>query len=69
MDQIYFEGLKIGLVVKNTKTSKNWMLTDFVISYSSVKKPSPDQHEVRLSNGMGKSIVVSVDKLRKNYTW
>jgi hypothetical protein len=56
-------------MVKNNKTSKNWIITDFVTSFSSISKQSPDEYKVRLANGMGKYLIVSVDDLRKNYTW
>jgi len=64
-----FVGLKVGLMVKNIKTSKNWMITEFVTSYSSVKKQSPDEFKVRLSNGTGRHQVISVEDLRKNFNW
>jgi hypothetical protein len=64
-----FAGLRVGLMVKNTKTSKNWIVTDFVSSYSSVKKSEPDIFEVRISNGAGKYQKISVDSLKKNYSW
>jgi hypothetical protein len=64
-----FEGLKIGTMVKNLKTSKNWIVTDFISSYSSVKKSEPDVFEVRISNGIGKSQKISIDSLKKNYEW
>ena len=64
-----FTGLKVGLMVKNNKTSKNWMITELITSYSSVSKQSPDEHKVRLSNGMGKYSIVSIDSLKKNYSW
>lgn len=63
-----FAGLTVGLMVKNNKTSKNWMITDLVTSYSSVKKQLPDQHKVRLSNG-AKHLLISVENLNKNYKW
>jgi hypothetical protein len=69
MDKIKFNGLQIGQVIKNNKTLKNWIVTEFITSYSSVKKSQPDQYKVRLSNGMGKFIVVPVDSLRKKYKW
>ncbi len=69
MDKIKFNGLKIGQVIKNNKTSKNWTVTEFITSYSSVKKSQPDQYKVRLSNGMGKFIVVSVESLMEKYKW
>ena len=69
MDKIKFSGLEIGQIIKNNKTLKNWIVTEFITSYSSVKKSQPDQYKVRLSNGMGKSLVVSVDSLRKKYQW
>jgi hypothetical protein len=64
-----FAGLRIGLMVKNNKTSKNWMITDFVTSYSSTKKQQPDEFKVRLYNGAGKHITISVESLNKNYKW
>jgi hypothetical protein len=64
-----FTGLKVGLMVKNNKTSKNWMITELITSYSSVSKQSPDEYKVRLSNGMGKYSIVSIDSLKKNYSW
>lgn len=67
--QTKFSELKVGLMVKNNKTSKNWIVTDFVTSFSSIKKQSPDEFKVRLSNGMDKTILVSVDVLKKNYSW
>jgi hypothetical protein len=69
MMQEQFSGLRVGLMVKNNKTSKNWIITDFVTSFSSIAKQSPDEYKVRLANGMGKYLIVSVDDLRKNYAW
>jgi hypothetical protein len=34
-----------------------------------VKKQIPDEFKVRLSNGSGKTLIVTVDNLNKNYTW
>ena len=67
--QTQFSDLKIGLMVKNNKTSKNWMITDFVTSFSSIKKQTPDVFKVRLSNGAGKTMLLTVDNLKKNYSW
>ena len=67
--QTQFSGLRVGLMVKNKKTSKNWMITDLSTSFSSVKKQIPDEFKVRLSNGSGKTLIVTVDNLNKNYTW
>jgi hypothetical protein len=67
--QTQFSGLRVGLMVKNKKTSKNWMITDLITSFSSVKKQIPDEFKVRLSNGSGKTLIVTVDNLNKNYTW
>jgi hypothetical protein len=64
-----FAGLKIGSMVQNKKTLKKWMITEFVTSYSSVKKQLPDEYKVRLSNGLGKNIIVTVDDLKKKYDW
>ena len=64
-----FSGLRVGLMVKNNKTSKNWIITDFVTSFSSIAKQTPDEFKVRLANGMGKYLIVSVSDLRKNYSW
>ena len=62
-----FAGLKIGQTVKNSKTSKNWIITDFISAFSSTKTKSPDEFKVRLSNGAGKTLLVSVEVLKKNY--
>jgi|694.fasta_scaffold05898_23 hypothetical protein len=64
-----FTGLELGLMVKNKKTLKNWMVTELITSYSSIAKQSPDEFKVRLSNGMGKYVIVPIDKLNKNYEW
>jgi hypothetical protein len=69
MMQGQFSGLRVGLMVKNNKTSKNWIITDFVTSFSSIAKQTPDEFKVRLANGMGKYLIVSVSDLRKNYSW
>jgi hypothetical protein len=69
MKQKEFSGLRVGLMVKNIKTSKQWIITDFVTSFSSITKQAPDEYKVRLANGMGKYLIVSVEDLRKNYTW
>ncbi len=62
-------GLKIGSIVKNKKTSKIWIVTDFVTSYSSVKKRTPDQFKIRLSNSMNKSILVDEKELNEKFDW
>ncbi len=62
-------GLKIGSLVKNKKTSKTWIVTDFVTSFSSVKKRTPDQFKIRLSNSMNKSILVDEKELQDKYNW
>ena len=46
MKQEQFSGLRVGLMVKNNKTSKNWIITDFVTSFSSITKQSPDEYKV-----------------------
>ena len=67
--QTQFLGLRVVLMVTNKKTSKNWMITDLITSFSSVKKQSADEFKVRLSNGAGKTLIISVENLNKNYTW
>jgi hypothetical protein len=69
MTKTNFEGLKVGLLLTNIKTSKVWIVTDLISEYSSVGKSSPDVFKVRLSNNAGKSQSVSVDSIRKNYKW
>jgi hypothetical protein len=69
MKQQEFSGLRVGLMVSNNKTSKKWIITDFVTSFSSISKQKPDEYKVRLANGMGKFLIVSVEDLRKNYNW
>jgi hypothetical protein len=69
MNAKQFTGLSVGLMVKSNKTLKSWIITDFVTSYSAVNKSNPDQFKVRLSDGAGKNTIVSVDALKKNYTW
>ena len=44
-----FEGIKVGLMVKNIKTSKNWVVTDLITEFSSPGKSTPDVFKVRLS--------------------
>jgi hypothetical protein len=68
MMQAIFSDLKIGLIVKD-KTSKSWMITEFITSFSSTKKNSADEFKLRISNGLGKHKVLSVDYLKKNYKW
>jgi tetratricopeptide (TPR) repeat protein len=41
-----FAGLHIGLMIKHKKTSKSWMITDFVTSFSSVKKQIADEYSM-----------------------
>ena len=65
--QTKFSGLTIGQIVVNKKTSKRWLVTEFITAYSSVKSQSVDEFKVRLSNGGGKTVLVSVDALNKNY--
>lgn len=64
--QTQFEDFKVGQTVKNIKTAKNWMITDFLTGFSNIRQKSPDQFNVRLSDG-SKSQIVSVERLRKNY--
>jgi hypothetical protein len=63
-----YEDLKIGLTVKNIKTAKNWMITEFSDSYSSVIRKAPDKLMVRISNG-NRYQIISIEDLRKKYTW
>ena len=65
--QTKFSGLKIGQVVVNKKTSKRWLVTEFITAYSSVRSQAVDEFKVRLSNGAGTNIIVSIDALNKNY--
>lgn len=67
--KINISGLKIGSLVKNKKTSKIWIVTDFVTSFSSVKKRTPDQFKIRLSNSMNKSILIDEKELEDKYDW
>ena len=67
--QTQFSGLKIGLMVKNNKTEKNWMITEFLTTFSSLKEREPDEYKVRISNGMGKSQIITLNNLKKNYNW
>lgn len=69
MEALHFKGLRVGLVVKNNRTQKNWMITDMKAGYSSVSLSNPDLFKVRLSNGNGKNLEVEVSQLRKNYYW
>lgn len=55
------------MMVKNKKTKKNWLVTEFISSYSSLNQSNPDVFSVRLSNGMGKTILVSVDDINTKY--
>lgn len=56
-------------MVKNKKTNKNWLITDFVSSHSTLNKKAPDVFSVRLSNGSGKSITVDVKELKNKFSW
>lgn len=65
----HFNGIEVGLMVRSNKTSKTWIVTDLISEYSSPKKASPDIFKVRLTNGIGKSLNLTVSSLSKNYTW
>jgi hypothetical protein len=56
-------------MVKNIKTTKNWVVTDLITEFSSPDKSIPDIYKVRLSNGAGKSQNITVKSLLKNYKW
>jgi len=64
-----FNGIKVGTVVQNIKTTKKWIVTDLITEYSSPGKSSPDIFKVRILNGAGKSMNLTVSSLSKNYIW
>jgi hypothetical protein len=66
--QVEFLNLKVGLIVKDKK-SKSWMITELITGFSSSKKTLVDEFKVRLSNGLGKHKIISVDYLKKNFKW
>ena len=55
-------------MVQNIKTSKNWMVTDFSESYSSVNKKTPDKLMIRITNGV-KFLVMPIDDFKAKYSW
>jgi len=64
----HYENLRVGSMVKNIKTSKNWMITDFNESYSNVNRKSPDKLMVRITNGI-KFQTITIEDLKKKFSW
>jgi hypothetical protein len=64
----HYENLRVGSMVKNIKTSKNWMITDFNESYSNVNRKSPDKLMVRITNGI-KFQTITIEDLKKKFNW
>lgn len=64
-----FKEIYVGLAVRNRKTQKNWMITEFITGYSTISKKTPDVFKVRVSDGAGNNKQITIEDLNKKFIW